>query len=115
MSSLRCRSGHTWQGLPSEAPEESRCPVCGDTVHAADDVSTFPPSAGLPPPPGGGLPQQLGGYRILEVIGQGGMGRVLLAEDPKLHRRVALKVMQPKFARDEAARQHFLREARTAA
>ncbi len=58
---------------------------------------------------------RLGHYRILQVLGRGGMGAVFLAEDPKLDRRVALKVMLPKIATIPAARDRFLREARAAA
>src|SRR5262245_23028453 len=58
---------------------------------------------------------RLGGYRILKVLGQGGMGMVLLAEDPKLRRLVAIKVMKPEFAVHEQAKERFLREARTTA
>ena len=38
---------------------------------------------------------RLGGYRVLDVLGTGGMGVVFRAEDPKLNRPVALKVMKP--------------------
>ncbi|MCC6512021.1 MAG: SUMF1/EgtB/PvdO family nonheme iron enzyme [Pirellulaceae bacterium] len=62
----------------------------------------------------GGL-GKLGPYRILKLLGSGGMGSVFLAEDSKLHRHVALKVMLPKIAADPVAKQRFLREARTAA
>ena len=58
---------------------------------------------------------RLGHYRILQVLGRGGMGAVFLAEDPKLGRRVALKVMLPKIATIPAARDRFLREAKAAA
>ena len=58
---------------------------------------------------------RLGHYRILQVLGRGGMGAVFLAEDPKLGRKVALKVMLPKIASIPAARDRFLREARAAA
>jgi len=58
---------------------------------------------------------RLGHYRILQVLGRGGMGAVFLAEDPKLGRRVALKVMLPRIASIQAARDRFLREAKAAA
>lgn len=58
---------------------------------------------------------RLGHYRVLKLLGKGGMGMVFLAEDTKLERPVALKVMLPKFAEDPTAKQRFLREAKTAA
>src|SRR5262249_24803087 len=58
---------------------------------------------------------RLGHYEVLEVVGKGGMGIVLRAFDEKLHRVVAIKVLAPEFARDSAARQRFVREARAAA
>jgi hypothetical protein len=64
------------------------------------------------------VPDELGrlaGFRILEVLGQGGMGLVLRAEDVQLRRQVALKVIRPERAADPATRERFLREARSAA
>ena len=58
---------------------------------------------------------RLGGYRVLKELGRGGMGIVFQAEDPKLKRLVALKVMLPVVAADAAARQRFLREAQAMA
>jgi serine/threonine protein kinase len=54
---------------------------------------------------------RLGPYRILKVLGQGGMGTVYEAEDDVLKRRVALKVMKPSVAASPA-RDRFQREAR---
>src|SRR5262249_19656984 len=58
---------------------------------------------------------RLGPYRVLQVLGAGGMGVVFRAEDPQLARLVALKTMLPALAASDSARQRFLREARAAA
>jgi serine/threonine-protein kinase len=54
-------------------------------------------------------------YRLVEVLGEGGMGVVWTAEDTKLSRSVALKVLPPESVGDEERRLRFLREARAAA
>jgi serine/threonine protein kinase len=54
-------------------------------------------------------------YRILEELGRGGMGVVFRAEDTRLERQIAIKVLLPEFARDARARSRFLREAQSAA
>jgi class 3 adenylate cyclase/tetratricopeptide (TPR) repeat protein len=56
----------------------------------------------------------LGSYRILEKIGEGGMGTVFLAKDVRLGRRVALKVLPAHFAREEELVRRFEQEARAA-
>jgi serine/threonine protein kinase len=58
---------------------------------------------------------RLGPYRLLQVLGTGGMGIVFHAEDLQLKRPVALKVMKPEFRTNDEARQRFLREARAVA
>src|SRR5262245_37803859 len=57
----------------------------------------------------------LGRYRVLEELGRGGMGAVFLGYDSALERKVALKVMLPRYAADADSRERFLREARAAA
>lgn len=58
---------------------------------------------------------RLGSYEVLEVLGRGGMGVVLKAFDPALHRLVAIKVLAAAYAANGAARKRFAREAQAAA
>lgn len=58
---------------------------------------------------------RLGRYCIIDALGEGGMGKVYLAEDLDLHRRVALKVLRDDLWWYKQARQRLLREARAAA
>jgi len=58
---------------------------------------------------------RLGAYEIVSILGRGGMGVVLEAEDENLGRSVAIKVLSPQLAASESARKRCKREARAAA
>ena len=59
--------------------------------------------------------EHFGPYRVLGVLGTGGMGRVLRAHDAEHQREVALKVLHAQWAQDESYRSRFRREAQIAA
>jgi len=58
---------------------------------------------------------EIGGYRVEELIGRGGMGEVYRAYDGRLDRNVALKILAPRYADDSGFRERLLRESRLAA
>jgi serine/threonine protein kinase len=60
------------------------------------------------------LGREIGPYKIIERLGVGGMGEVYLAEDTRLDRLVALKILPTYFASDEERLRRFQREARAA-
>ncbi|MFN2502138.1 MAG: serine/threonine protein kinase, partial [Pyrinomonadaceae bacterium] len=56
----------------------------------------------------------MGRYRVIQLIGEGGMGEVYLAADEKLHRQVALKLLPIDYTRDKHRLRRFEQEARAA-
>ncbi len=76
------------------------------TRHAPEGV--FPPRAGA-------IPATLGRFRLLEKLGQGGMGTVFRAEDRSDGRIVALKLLQPEWADRPEQLRRFFKEARVQA
>jgi serine/threonine-protein kinase len=69
----------------------------------------------LSPPDKPGQLGRLDRYEVLAEVGRGGMGVVLKAFDPSLHRVVAIKVLAPELATSGVARKRFLREAKAVA
>ena len=67
------------------------------------------------PPEGAVNPVTLGGYQVYKLLGRGGMGAVYLARQVSLDRKVAVKVLSPRWSKDPAFVTRFLREAFAAA
>jgi tRNA A-37 threonylcarbamoyl transferase component Bud32 len=86
---------------PADAPE---------LVEALTRLHEAAPQTPEPAPPAKG--RVLGDFRLLERLGEGGMGVVWLAEQVSLRRRVALKVLRGEIARSGAAQERLEREAR---
>ncbi|HKS37367.1 MAG TPA: protein kinase [Verrucomicrobiae bacterium] len=95
--------------LPPDAPD-GLCPACLLKSDAPEPEGTEKIEARRCPTPG----ETFGGYRILRLLGRGGMGEVYEAEHLTSGRRVALKVMGHALA-SEKDRKRFLREGRLAA
>ena len=60
------------------------------------------------------LGQRIGSYQIISQLGAGGMGEVYLAQDSRLGRKVAIKLLPPFFTKDEQRLRRFQQEARAA-
>jgi serine/threonine protein kinase len=101
--------------LARSPAQVSTCDALGDTSPAAGQVTDPGGLSFLRPAQSPGELGRLAGFRILEVLGRGGMGLVLRAEDMQLRRQVALKVIKPERVADPHYRERFLREARAAA
>ncbi|HKQ73263.1 MAG TPA: serine/threonine-protein kinase [Blastocatellia bacterium] len=91
-------------------------PELREQLLALDEIETIlGPSEEIPVNRTSGLPERLSGHKILGEIGAGGMGRVLLAFDEGLGRKVAVKTLSPRYAGNPKLRERFMREARALA
>jgi serine/threonine-protein kinase len=92
-----------------------RCPTCHRTFVDGQpdcplDRAQLVPCAGTPPPE---LGRELGSYRLIGLLGTGGMGNIYIAAHAKLNRHVAIKVLRPELAKRKELVARFFAEART--
>jgi len=95
VESLLASDGHEWKLLEKPALEVA-APLL------ADDQPQFPPD------------QNIGRYKVVSLIGRGGMGEVYLATDEKLNRRIALKLLPIDYIRNKDRLRRFQLEAQAA-
>jgi tRNA A-37 threonylcarbamoyl transferase component Bud32 len=96
------------------------CPTCllglASLANQSPQPGTTPfPSAGFVAPSPAELAGRFPQLEILELLGQGGMGAVYKARQPKLDRMVAVKILPPEWGKDPAFAERFAREAKALA
>jgi eukaryotic-like serine/threonine-protein kinase len=111
---LRAARGYAGSG-PSSAALKEQSQADDRPANVATPAEAAPAFPFLGPPESAGEIGRLGPYRVLKVLGQGGMGVVFQAEDPRLSRLCAIKAMLPQVAEKPGMKERFLREARAAA
>ncbi len=88
------------------------CGRCATSLRTADGVSVSVTKTIVSPVPEGSI--LAGKYRIIDKLGEGGMGVVYRAEDVRLERTVVLKFLPSTLTQDAKARERFIQEAKAA-
>lgn len=100
----------TWEDAADLlAPEQTPKTALDGAEFSASILSFLEPSE-FP-----GSRGRFGSYEIMDVLGRGGMGVVVLGFDARLNRNSAIKILAPELASSAAARKRFAREAKSAA
>ena len=102
-------SGGSSGALPAPKPAGETPPQAADKTPGRQPAR--PPLGPAPAP----LPKTIGRFKVVRLLGWGGMGMVMEAKDETLNRSVAVKVMLPRYAHDPVHRERFLREAQAQA
>ena len=102
---------HTNEFAPSIAGND---PNATDVFQESAEPARAPKKAAKPEK-ADEIPETLGGYEVIKVLGKGGMGAVLLGRQVSLDRKVALKIMHARLAKDPGFVARFTREAYAAA
>ncbi|MGD0364180.1 MAG: serine/threonine-protein kinase, partial [Bryobacteraceae bacterium] len=98
------------EGFCLEHPE-----IADDLRPQLETLAEIGRAVGVSPPRPSGHPTELSGYKVLGEIGSGGMGRVFLAMDERLGRKVAIKTLNARYANNPVLRARFMHEARAMA
>ena len=96
-------------------PATGICPQCATQINPRSGSPITATDSAAPSDAGAADAPEISGYRVINRLGEGGMGAVYLAEETTLGRRVAVKVISSRVAPDAQSKARFLREARTLA
>jgi hypothetical protein len=111
--------GQKLRDSSTDPPTVTNVPADGDAPSGNQNTGSYVPTfLDIDAPPGstlpGQTPSQVGGYRLLKLLGAGGMGAVYEAEHPTTGHRVAVKLLSHRLASNTASIERFRQEGRLA-